>query len=317
MKIFYKPRKSRALGTGLPRCLAGSGAHSLNVARGCLMDCAYCSYRTLPSSPPSDEIILYDDLARQLDEELSSTFSRGSPPPLVLVNTGTDCFMGVREVEDVAVDCIRVLLEHRIPLHITTKGMIPQRVIDLGARRPGLMRVSVSLSSMDPMIHKEFEPLSPTPVERLAMLRELHLAGLDLRVRLEPLMPMVNDGTEELSELLRQIYKVGVRRFSVSYMQMRKGLPERLMRMLGPIRAATLVGWYQETDMATGKRMRTALLPRGDRLGAYRHLWTMSRKLNMKMSNCSCRNPDMEALGVCYPVPDARPGGPNRQLTLL
>ena len=324
MDIYRVSRKSRALGTGIPRCVSGTGAHSLNVVRGCLMACSYCSYRALPSSPADDELYIYQDLAEQLREELDRMDRSGHRPPLVLVNTGSDCFMGLAEVDRIATDCIALLLKRRIPVQITTKGIMPRDLVALLTRHSDLVQIHTPIPAASESFYARFEPNAPGLDSRLATLRTLAAAGLDVRVRIEPLIPTENDSEQELEEVLRAVYRVGVRRVSAAFLQMRLGVEKRLSAHIGPMRTNLIGQWYlREVPSARPileeARERAAILPpREHRLEAYRIIWKLARTLGMGMSICSCRNPDIHG-GACYSVPAGTPGvrAPKKQLDLL
>ncbi len=324
MEIYHVNRKSRALGTGIPKCVAGMGAYSLNPVRGCLMACAYCAYRALPSSPPDDEIYVYQDIAEQLREELDRMDRGGRRPSMVLLNTGADCFMGLAEVDRIAADCLRILLKRKIPVQITTKGTIPRDLITYLSRHPELVRVWSSVPAVSEGFYSRYEPSAPGLSHRLGTLDALTRAGIDARVKIEPLIPTENDGVEELEEVLRAVYRTGVRRFSASYLQMRMGVEKRLSARLGPMRTNLICQWYRRKtpgsrpDLGDDVERMETLPPREHRLESYRVLWKLARTLGMGMGICSCRNPDIHG-GACYEVPEeiSSGPGPKKQLDLL
>jgi DNA repair photolyase len=324
MKIYYRDRKSRALGTGIPKCIAGTGSYSLNPVRGCLMACAYCAYRALPSSPEDDELIIYRDVAEQLREELDRMDRSGHKPSLILLNTGADCFMGLAEVDRIATDCLDLLLKRRIPVQITTKGTLPRELMTLLSRHPDRVRVWSSVPAVSDAFYARYEPNAPGLAHRLGTLEALTRAGIDARVKIEPLIPTENDGQEELEEVLRAVYRTGVRRFSASYLQMRRGVEERLRGRIGPMRTNLIAQWYRRQipgvrpDLEDGIERAETLPPREHRLESYRVLWKHARTLGMGMGICSCRNPDIHG-GACYEVPEpiSRGPGPKKQLELL
>lgn len=324
MRIYHVTRKSRALGTGIPKCVAGTGAHSLNPVRGCLMACAYCAYRALPASPEDDEVYVYQDIAEQLREELDRMDRSGHRPSLILLNTGADCFMGLPEVDRIATDCVSLLLKRKIPVQITTKGTLPRELLSLLGRHPELIRVWSSVPAISETFYARYEPNAPGLAHRLATLDTLVRAGIDTRVKVEPLIPTENDGEEELGEVLRAVYRTGVRRFAASYLQMRMGVERRLEARLGPLRTNLIAQWYRRKtpgsrpDIDDGVERMESLPPREHRLESYRVLWKLARTLGMGMGICSCRNPDIHG-GACYEVPDGmdRGPGPKKQLDLL
>ncbi len=324
MEIYRVNRKSRALGTGIPKCVEGTGAYSLNPVRGCLMACAYCAYRALPSSPADDELYVYQDIAEQLREELDRMDRSARRPSLILLNTGADCFMGLSEVDRIATDCVEILLKRKIPIQITTKGILPREVITLLTRHPERVRVWSSIPAATDEFYARYESKAPGLAHRLATLETLTRAGIDTRVKVEPLIPTENDGEAEMEQVLRSVYRTGVRRFSASYLQMRLGVEKRLQERIGSMRTNLITQWYRRTspgarpDLDDGVERMETLPPREHRLESYRVLWKLGRTLGMGMSICSCRNPDIHG-GACYEVPEGASSGPGpkKQLDLL
>ena len=323
MEIYRVSRKSRALGTGIPHCVAGTGAYSLNPVRGCLMACAYCAYRALPSSPADDELYIYQDIAEQLREELDRMDRSGKRPSLVLLNTGADCFMGLAEVNRIAADCLGILLRRKVPVQITTKGTLPQELLALLQRHPDLVRIWTSIPALSDEFYARYEPNAPGLAHRLGTLDALYRAGIDARVKIEPLIPTENDGEAELEGLLRAVYRTGVRRVSCAYLQMRMGVEKRLSARIGPLRTNLITNWYTRTapgvrpELEDGVERAETLPPREHRIEAYRVLWKLARTLGMGLNICSCRNPDIHG-GACYEGPArAMTPGPKKQLELL
>lgn len=71
----------------------------------------------------------------------------------------------------------------------------------------GLVRVAVSLTTLDPVLARRMEPRAPRPEKRLAAIRALAAAGIPVMVLMAPLIPALND--HEIEALLARAREAG------------------------------------------------------------------------------------------------------------
>jgi DNA repair photolyase len=79
-----------------------------------------------------------------------------------------------------------------------TKSHLVTRDIDILARmaRRNLVRVGISVTTMDAKLARMMEPRAPVPVRRLEALRVLS-AGIPTTVMAAPVIPVINDAEIE------------------------------------------------------------------------------------------------------------------------
>jgi DNA repair photolyase len=96
------------------------------------------------------------------------------------------------------------------PVGIVTKSALVTRDIDILARmaRRNLVKVAISVTSLDPKLARVMEPRAPTPPRRLAALRALAEAGIPTRVMVAPVVPAINDA--EIERILDAAAAAGV-----------------------------------------------------------------------------------------------------------
>ena len=97
----------------------------------------------------------------------------------------------------------------RAPLAITTKGTLIERDIDLLApmAAKGLLRVGISVTTLDPALSRALEPRAPSPARRLQMIRRLSDAGIPVRAMLAPVIPGLTD--PEIDPILAAVAEAG------------------------------------------------------------------------------------------------------------
>ncbi|RBW57799.1 PA0069 family radical SAM protein [Ruegeria sp. A3M17] len=179
---------------------------SINPYRGCEHGCVYCFARPthayLGLSPGLDfetRLIARPNAAEVLRKELSSARYKVAT---IAMGTNTDPYQPIEKCHRITRACLQVLQEFQHPVAIVTKGAMIERDLDILApmAQLGLVRVGVSLTTLDPALSRRMEPRAPSPVRRLATIRRLTDAGVPVRVMTSPLIPGLTD--HELETML-------------------------------------------------------------------------------------------------------------------
>lgn len=188
---------------------------SINPYRGCEHGCIYCfarpSHAYLGYSPGLDfetQIVVKRDAARLLRQELSA---RGYRAAVLSMGSNTDPYQPVERELKITRSILEVLLETRHPLGIVTKNFLVTRDIDILSEmaKLGLVKVFVSLTTLDRRLARSMEPRASTPPKRLEAIRLLNEAGIPTGVMTAPMIPAVND--MELESLLEAAHDAGAR----------------------------------------------------------------------------------------------------------
>ncbi|MDD9825116.1 MAG: PA0069 family radical SAM protein [Gammaproteobacteria bacterium] len=188
---------------------------SINPYRGCEHGCIYCYARPthayLDLSPGLDfetRLFAKPAAAELLRRELSRNGYRCRP---IALGTNTDPYQPIERRFQVTRQIIEVLADCGHPLLITTKSSLVERDLDLLAPMAarGLVKVSLSLTTLDHDLARRLEPRATAPRRRLQTLERLAAAGIPAGVMFAPVIPAVND--RELEEVLRQAAAVGCR----------------------------------------------------------------------------------------------------------
>lgn len=188
---------------------------SINPYRGCEHGCIYCfarpSHAYLGFSPGLDfetQIVFKPNAATLLRQELSA---RGYRPATLSMGTNTDPYQPVERELKITRSILEVLLETRHPLGIVTKNHLVTRDIDILSEmaKLGLVKVFVSLTTLDRKLARAMEPRASTPPKRLEAIRMLNDAGIPAGVMTAPMIPAVND--MEMERLLEAAWEAGAR----------------------------------------------------------------------------------------------------------
>ncbi|NVO55387.1 PA0069 family radical SAM protein [Rhodobacteraceae bacterium B1Z28] len=179
---------------------------SINPYRGCEHGCVYCFARPthayLGLSAGLDfetRLIARPNAPEILRHELCAKAYRVAP---IALGTNTDPYQPIEKSRLITRSCLEVLNSFNHPAAIVTKGALIERDLEIlsDMARRGLVRVGVSLTTLDADLSRRMEPRAPSPARRLHMIRNLTQAGIPVRVMTSPVVPGLTD--HELEQLL-------------------------------------------------------------------------------------------------------------------
>ena len=241
---------------------------SINPYRGCEHGCIYCfarpSHAYLGLSPGLDfetELIARPDAPRLLAQELRA---RGYQPKVIVIGSNTDPYQPIEKDRQIMRGLLQVLSDFNHPVAITTKGTLIERDIDIlaGLAARGLVRVGISVTTLDPATSRAMEPRVPAPARRLRTIRRLTDAGIPVRVMVSPVVPALTD--HELEPILAAAAGAGAIAASSIMLRLPRevsGLFQDWLAECYPDRAARIMGRVRELhggldyDPAFGTRM--------------------------------------------------------------
>ncbi len=186
---------------------------SINPYRGCEHGCIYCFARPthawLGLSPGLDfesRLFWKPDAPELLAAELHDPKYR---PATVALGANTDPYQPVERETGLTRRILAVLAEYRHPVGIVTKSNLVLRDIDILApmAAEGLVRVAISVTTLDRDLARRMEPRAPTPARRLEAISGLAAAGIPVTVLAAPLIPALND--HEIEAILREAAGAG------------------------------------------------------------------------------------------------------------
>ena len=187
---------------------SGLGGYSINCYTGCEHACVYCYARFMqrfhPHPEPWGEFV---DVKVNAVEALERQLKRARPGG-VFTSSACDAWQPLEAKWQLTRECCRLLTEHGFAVHALTKSALITR--DFDVLRPGLSRVGVTVTTLDPRLARLWEP-SASPVEqRWDALRAAREAGLATSVMFGPLLPFLSDGQGSLNALMARAADVGV-----------------------------------------------------------------------------------------------------------
>src|SRR5258706_6449168 len=194
----------------------------------CEHGCIYCharpSHSYLELSPGLDfetKLFAKTNAAELLREELAKPGYKPSP---IALGANTDCYQPIERKYRITRQILEVLAECNHPVTMVTKSALVERDLDLLApmAEKNLVRVFVSIGTLDRELARKLEPRAASPQSRLDILTALSGAKVPCGVMVAALIPALNDKT--LEHVLEQAAAAGAE--EAAYVIMR--LPNEL-----------------------------------------------------------------------------------------
>jgi DNA repair photolyase len=178
-------------------------SQSINPYRGCEHGCIYCyarpSHAYLELSPGLDfetKLFAKTNAAELLREALAKP---GYAPSPIAIGANTDCYQPIERKYRITRQVLEVLAETEHPCTLVTKSALVERDLDLLApmARKNLVKVFVSIGTLDRTLARKLEPRAASPQRRLDILKKLSASGIPCGVMVAALVPALNDKTME------------------------------------------------------------------------------------------------------------------------
>ncbi len=242
---------------------------SINPYRGCEHGCIYCYARPAHAymglSPGLDfesKLFFKPDAAALLERELSRP---RYVPEVIHIGGNTDPYQPQERRLRVTRGVLEVLARFNHPFSIITKSALVLRDLDLLApmAERNLVRVAVSITTLDRKLARSMEPRAATPDKRLAAVKGLSDAGVPVIVMFAPAIPGLND--HEMEAVLERATAAGAR--GAGYVSLRLPMeistlfqewlqtdhPDRASRVMSLVRQ---MRGGKDYDSQWGKRMK-------------------------------------------------------------
>jgi DNA repair photolyase len=241
---------------------------SINPYRGCEHGCIYCFARPthayLGLSPGLDfesKLFMKPNAPELLERELSAP---DYSPKTIAIGTNTDPYQPIERRYQIMRRILEVLDRAGHPVGIVTKSALVLRDLDILTRmaKRDLVKVALSVTTLDPKLARVMEPRASTPARRLGALRELVKAGVPASALVAPVIPAINDA--EIERILEALAETGVRHAGYVLLRLPLELKDLFREWLienFPDRYRHVINLIRETrggkdyDSSWGKRM--------------------------------------------------------------
>jgi DNA repair photolyase len=243
---------------------------TFNPYTGCDHQCIYCyasSY--IPNfkdcRPKKDLLAILRREAAKLNGETISLSNSSDPYPRVEASEG------------VTRRCLEILAESKCKIQIITKSNLVTRDDDLLSNVPST--VALTMTTEDDHLARLIEPFAPLPSLRLRAAQDLVRAGIPVSVRLDPIIPLVNDQPEEL---IADLECIGVKHLTCSTYKAKPDNWVRLTQALPQVAEKLKPLYFQQGEKIGGN----TLLPREVRFKLLKSVRDLAVAHGMRFGVC-------------------------------
>ncbi len=291
---------------------------TINPYKGCEHGCIYCfarpnhAFRGLSAGLDFEtKIFIKPNAAAVLRRELAKKTYK--PAPIQFAGD-TDIYQPIERELKIARTILEVLSETNHPVMLITKSALILRDLDLLApmAEKGLVRVAISLTTLDRKLARTMEPRASTPARRVEAIRALASSGVPVTVIPAPMIPALNDA--ELEALLEAGAEAGAT--SAAWVMLRlpleiAGLFQEWLQVHYPDRAKRVMDHVRAMHGGRDYRSDFGVRQRGE--GPYAELIAKRFKAATKRLGLTSRRDPLRT-DLFRPPVDERP---NTQLSLF
>lgn len=203
--------------------------YSFSPYTGCSHNCLYCyasSY--IPNffmcRPKKDIVKKLMNNIKKIDKKIYISIANSSDP-----------YPPLEKELKLTRECLNLLINNGFKILLITKSDIVKRDIDILLK--GKVCVSFSITTLDENKAKKLEPNAPLQKERLNAAQKLIENKIPVSIRLDPIIPLIND--DEIEKIIKEISDIGVKHVTSStykarvdnWKRMSKVFPEEMKKL--------------------------------------------------------------------------------------
>ncbi len=192
--------------------LTGHGGYfGMNIYRGCTHGCIYCDSRSrcYHFTHPFEDIEVKQNAPDLLENALKSKRKK------CMIGTGamSDPYMHCEEELRLTRRCLEIIHKNGFGVAIQTKSDRILRDIDLLSEinRSAKCVVQMTLTTYDDDLCRILEPNVCNTKRRIEVLEEMHKHGIPTVAWLTPILPFINDTEENITAILNECVRTGVK----------------------------------------------------------------------------------------------------------
>jgi len=253
--------------SGLCTCLPKL---TFNPYTGCDHQCTYCyasSY--IPNfkdcRPKKEALVMLKREAAKLNGETISISNSSDPYPRAEASEG------------LTRRCLEILVESNCKIQIITKSNIVTRDDDLLCKVPAT--VALTITTDDDQLAKTLEPFAPSSSQRIRAAQDLIKVGIPVSVRIDPIIPFVNDQPQKL---IKTLASIGVKHLTASTYKAKADNWKRLTEAMPQLAEKLKPLYFQQGERVGG----SILLPKNYRFKVLKGIHDLADANGLKFGVC-------------------------------
>ena len=188
-----------------------NGYFGMNIYRGCSHGCIYCDSRSkcYQFTHPFEDIEVKQNAPELLEKALKSKRKK------CMIGTGamSDPYMHCEEELRLTRRCLEIIQKYGFGAAIQTKSDRVLRDIDLldEINRSAKCVVQITLTTYDDILCSILEPHVCNTKRRIEVLEKMQERGIPTIVWLTPILPFINDTEENITSIMNECVRTGVK----------------------------------------------------------------------------------------------------------
>jgi DNA repair photolyase len=196
---------------------------------------------------------------------------------IVSISNSSDPYPNLEAETRLTRKCLEILSDCSCKIQIITKSNLVVRDVDLLKKVPSM--VAMTVTTVNDATAKILEPYAPPPSQRLQAIEELTHVGVATSVRIDPLIPFVNDNPEKL---VRKLASLEVKHITSSTFKVRPDSWRRFSAAMPEVAAKLEPLYFKRGEKVAGY----VLLPRYLRLTLMENIRTLAERESIKFGAC-------------------------------
>lgn len=187
------------------------GYYGMNIYRGCTHGCIYCDSRSkcYGFTHPFEEIEVKQNAPELLEKTLKSKRKK------CMIGTGamSDPYMHCEKELELTRRSLEIISKNGFGVTVQTKSDLILRDIDLLSEinHSAKCVVQITLTTYDDELCRILEPNVCNTKRRIEVLEELRKNGIPTIVWLTPILPFINDTEDNITAIMNECVRVGVK----------------------------------------------------------------------------------------------------------
>lgn len=207
--------------------------YGFNPYTGCLHRCIYCYITSY--IPRAFDCRVKKNLIVRVERDLK----RADKRRVISMSNSSDPYPPMEAKLKLTRACLKLFTREGCQVQVITKSDLVARDVDLLSRMRCV--VSFTITTLDRNLSRKLEPRAPAPERRLKAMRKLSSAGVPVSLRLDPVIPGLND--TEIERIVKAAAATGAKHVTSSTFKPRPDSWHRVQRVF-PEATAKLAPLY-------------------------------------------------------------------------
>ena len=219
--------------------------YSVDPYTGCEHRCIYCYITSYIPDPW--RVRPKRDFLRLFERDLK----KAKKLPISISNS-SDPYPRMEREKRITRGALELMKKYDFPVLVLTKSNLVERDADILSSMSSV--VAITITTLDDNLAKRLEPIDPSPEKRLKALVYLVSKSVHTIVRLDPIIPTINDNMREIEYLIKALANIGVEQIISSIY---KAKPDNFSRITGVFKNSAYKLkeiYYQDGEIVRGIR---------------------------------------------------------------